>query len=374
MKGNEFSIGLIEPVGGHGGMDYYDYGLAIGLQANNVGVIFYTCDETKIRKYEKVVTLLFFKKMWNANFVVKIYKYLLGHYLAIKDLKKRNVEIVHLHFFTFRSVDLLVLWYLKINNIRRVATIHDINSFDKKASSFIEKNCFKYIEGIIVHNQSSLDTLNNKFQLSIPTVIIPHGNYLPFISDSNEPIKATGKFRLLFFGQIKKVKGLDILLQALSLLKKNNYQIELTIAGKSWKSDLNVYKQMIRNLNIEDIVKTDFRYIPDDEVSGFYHNCDLVVLPYRVIYQSGVLLLTLSYGKPVLCSDLQPFKEIITHNENGFLFESENPEDLAIKIQKIIRNKDLNSVTNNANDMIRRDYDWVKIGALTKRLYLNLTQ
>ena len=374
MEVKELSIGLIEPVGGHGGMDYYDYGLAMGLQANNVEVIFYTCDETNIRKYEKVLTLLFFKKMWSARFFVKIYKYLLGHYLAIKDLKKRNVEIVHLHFFTFRSIDLVVLWYLKINNVKRVVTIHDISSFDKKASSFIEKSCFKYIQGIIVHNQSSLNTLNYKFHLSIPTVIIPHGNYLPFISDSIEPLKPTEKFRLLFFGQIKKVKGLDVLLQALSLLKKKHCQIELTIAGKSWKSDLNVYKQMISDLNIEDIVKTDFRYIPDDEVSSFYHNSDLVVLPYRVIYQSGVLLLTLSYGKPVLCSDLKPFKEIITHNENGFLFKSENPEDLALKIQEIIINKDLDGVTNNANGLIRRDYDWIKIGALTKKFYLNLIQ
>lgn len=371
MDVKDFSIGLIEPIGGHGGMDYYDYGLAMGLAANDVKVVFYTCSETKERKYENVSTFIYFKKMWNRNFFIKVFKYLIGHYAAILDLKKRNVKIIHLHFFSFRSIDLLVLWYARLNGFKRIITIHDINSFDKQSSRIIEKKCFKYIDGIIVHNNSSLNALDSKFKLSIPKTIIPHGNYLPFIDDlPNENTIAQNKFSLLFFGQIKKVKGLDVLLKAVSILKKNNCQVELTIAGKAWKDDLEEYKEIIRALQIEDLVITDFRYIPDDEVAAFYQKADLVVLPYRNIYQSGVLLLTLSYGRPVLCSDLNPFKEIIRHNENGFLFQTENPQDLAQKIQETISNRaNLIKVKNNANLIIRDDYNWIKIGQLTKKFY-----
>ncbi|KFF02447.1 glycosyltransferase family 4 protein [Flavobacterium reichenbachii] len=370
MEETKTSIGIIEPIGGHGGMDYYDYGLAMGLGSHNVKVVLYTSSETKVRNYKNVKTLIYFKKMWSSNFVLKTFKYLYGHYAAISDIKKRNIVIIHLHFFTFRSIDLLILWYAELNKIKKVVTIHDINSFDKQAKSFIEKKCFKYIDGIIVHNLSSLNALDEKFNLSIPKIIIPHGNYLPFINHSHSEYKKTDRFSLLFFGQIKKVKGLDILLSAISILKKRKCNVELTIAGKAWKSDLNEYKKMIEELQIEDTVVTDFRYIPDNEVSDFYHKADLVVLPYKNIYQSGVLLLTLSYGKPVICSDLKPFKEIIEHNENGFLFESQNADDLASKIQEIIADKiQLKNVSDNANNLVRQNYDWIKIGNSTKTFY-----
>ncbi|WP_316633668.1 glycosyltransferase [uncultured Flavobacterium sp.] len=237
MDKKKYSIGIIEPVGGHGGMDYYDYGLAMGLGADNVEVLFYTCDETTERTYKKVITILHFKRMWNRNFLVKVFKYLNGHYSAILDLKKRDIRIIHLHFFTFRSIDLLILWFAWLNKIKRVVTIHDVNSFDKKANVFFEKKCFKYIDGIIVHNKSSLNILDDKFKLSIPKVIIPHGNYLPFINPiSNFKPKNTEKFSLLFFGQIKKVKGLDILLQALSVLKKKNVMLSWLLQEKLGKT------------------------------------------------------------------------------------------------------------------------------------------
>ena len=371
----KISVGIVEPVGGHGGMDYYDYGLAMGLGANDVEVFFYTSDNTKVREFSKVKTLIYFKKMWKRNFLIKVCKYLVGHYFAIKDIKKKGIKIIHLHFFVFRSIDFIILWYARLRNLKIIVTIHDIDSFDKKANSFIEVKCFNYIDGIIVHNQSSLNVLKNKFNINIPLVIIPHGNYLPFIDDISTYKKdKTEIFTLLFFGQIKKVKGLDILLEAVNIVKKSGSQVELIVAGKAWKIDLNEYENLITDLKIGDIVKTDLRYIPDEEVSNFYKQADLVVLPYRTIYQSGVLLLTLSYGKPVLCSDLEPFKEIIIDKENGFLFENENPFDLASKIQEIVQNRiNLNKVAASAKIMIRDKYDWIKIGNLTKNFYLDLT-
>jgi D-inositol-3-phosphate glycosyltransferase len=376
MGKKNLKIAVIEPVGGHGGMDYYDYGLAMGLGANDVEVFFYTSSNTKVRVFPNVITLFYFKNMWKRNFFIKVSKYVVGHCLAIRDVKNREIKIIHLHFFTFRLIDLLILRYARLKDLKVIVTIHDITSFDEKANSIIERNCFKYINGIIVHNQSSLKALNNKYDVSVPKTIIPHGNYLPFIDDiSNIKKESRGKFTLLFFGQIKKVKGLDILLEALSIVNNKGCQIELIIAGKAWKSDLNQYKELIKKLKIEDIVTTDFRYIPDEEVASYYKQADLVVLPYREIYQSGVLLLTLSYGKPVLCSDLEPFKEIIIDNESGFLFDNGSPRHLAAKIEEIVLDRDnLRRVVGNTNSMIRDSYDWIKIGGLTKTFYSEIVE
>ena len=376
MKLNPFkdsalpSIALIEPVGGHGGMDYYDYGLAYGLGENGVSVSYYTCNKTNPRSYPNVKTVICFNDLWTRSFASKTIEYLRGHYIAFRNAREEKSKIVHLHFFTFRSIDLLVLALGKLMGFKAVVTVHDVNAFDKKASRLIEKLCYALIDGVIVHNQTSLDFLVEKNINKRPTAVIPHGNYIPFITPVKEKSSSKAPLRLLFFGQIKRVKGLDVLLQAVAKVKQQGHAIHLTIGGKAWKSDLDEYRELITTLSIDDIVTTDFRYIPDEEVVNFYENADLVVLPYREIYQSGVLLLSLSYGKPVLCSDLKPFMEIVKSDETGFLFQSENADDLANQIVRLARDPaQLDLVKQKSDSIIRTNYDWVNIGTLTKGFY-----
>lgn len=363
-------IAIIEPVGGHGGMDYYDYGLAYGLGSNNVEVLYYTCDKTNRRDFPNVSTKITFNKLWDTNFICKIFRYLKGHIQSFRDARKEGAKIVHLHFFTFRIIDYLVLILARLMNFIVVVTIHDVNAFDKKANQTIEKKCYTLIDGIIVHNESSYNDLKKK-NIQIKNItIIPHGNYKPFI-DVPSPKRKETDFSLLFFGQIKKVKGIDILLKAMKMVKERGYNnICLTVAGKAWKSDLNYYIGLIKDLGIQEQVKTDFRYIPDNEVAKFYMNTDLVILPYTEIYQSGVLLLTMSYGRPVLCSDLDAFKEIVVDRQTGFLFETKNEVDLADKIINIYEHQEtLIQVINRAGVLMDTKYDWVKIGKRTRTFY-----
>ena len=78
------------------------------------------------------------------------------------------------------------------------------------------------------------------------------------------------------------------------------------------------------------------KFIPHADVEHYYCAADLVVLPYKKIYQSGVLVMTLSYGKPALVSDLPPLKEVVTDMQTAFLFESENSISLAEKLNLIL--------------------------------------
>jgi glycosyltransferase involved in cell wall biosynthesis len=82
------------------------------------------------------------------------------------------------------------------------------------------------------------------------------------------------------------------------------------------------------------------RYINDQERDAWFKACDVLVVPYRRIYNSGVLMMGLSYGKTVIASDLPANQEIIQNGINGYLFENGNPLDLA---QNIIRLKHASS-------------------------------
>lgn len=367
------TIAIIEPVGGHGGMDYYDYGLAYGIGSNNVEVLYYTCDKTTVRDFSNVSTIISFVRLWDTKLINKVYKYIKGHFESLKDAKQRGAKIVHLHFFTFRAIDYLVLALARLMDFKTVVTVHDVNAFDKSANTFIEKKCYNLIDGIIVHNESSYNDLKKK-NFKIKNIeIIPHGNYKPFIEAFPSRNIKTRKadFSLLFFGQIKRVKGLDILLKAIKIVKDKGYNnIHLTVAGKAWKSDLDYYIELINELGIQNEVETNFRYIPDDQVASFYAKADLVILPYTEIYQSGVILLTMSYGKPVLCSDLDAFKEIVVDEQTGFLFKNKNEIDLANKIIYLYNHQEIiNQVTSNSSILMDTKYDWINIGRKTVDFY-----
>jgi D-inositol-3-phosphate glycosyltransferase len=373
MIENKLTIGIIEPVGGHGGMDYYDYGLAYGLGLNNIEVFLFTSSETLERNYQNVTTFYYFKNMWRSNFVIKSMKYIMGHIKAFMYLKRNKAKLVHLHFFSFRSIDYIILLIASLYKLKKVITVHDINSFDKSGNKIVERLCYKLIDGVIVHNKTSAKSLLEKNNMIKNVAIIPHGNYLPFI----KPLQFEKQkvFTILFFGQIKNVKGVEILLNAAAIIKKRGFFFKLIIAGRPWKSDSQYYSELIKSLALEEVVETEFRYIEDNEISSFFKKSDLIVLPYKEIYQSGVLLLTMSYSKPVLCSDLDPFKEIIIDAENGFLFKSENANDLADKLIFIIENpKILLNVIKAANDTITMQYAWPNIGLITRDFYTKIIQ
>ena len=115
------------------------------------------------------------------------------------------------------------------------------------------------------------------------------------------------------------------------------------------------------------------KFIPQEDVAHYYCASDLVVLPYKEIYQSGVLMMTLSFEKAVLTSNLPPLKEVIKDNENGFLFESENSTSLAEKINCILSDeKQWEIVRENGAKLIKTAYSWDEIGKQTKDAYHTL--
>ena len=108
-------------------------------------------------------------------------------------------------------------------------------------------------------------------------------------------------------------------------------------------------------------------------IKKYYCAADLVVLPYKKIYQSGVLVMTLSYGKPALVSDLPPLKEVVTDMQTAFLFESENSISLAEKLNLILLDPEkLEQVRINGKELINTKYDWNEIGRQTKQAYQSL--
>jgi glycosyltransferase involved in cell wall biosynthesis len=144
---------------------------------------------------------------------------------------------------------------------------------------------------------------------------------------------------LLFFGFIRKYKGLDLLLEAMKIVKERSQKsaiggqtsdIKLLIAGEFY-DDAKGYQDQIKQLGIEDMLiqRTDF--IADSEVKYYMCAADCVVQPYRNATQSGVTPLAYHFEKPMIVTNVGALPALVPHEQVGLVCEPE-PASLAAAI------------------------------------------
>jgi len=136
---------------------------------------------------------------------------------------------------------------------------------------------------------------------------------------------------VLFFGFIRKYKGLDILLDAMKLLQDNKTNIKLLIAGEFYE-DQKPYDEQIAQLNIKDSLILHTSFIADSEVKYYLCAADVVVQPYRNATQSGVTPLAYHFEKPMIVTNVGGLPSLVPDNKVGLVAE---PEAASIA-QKIV--------------------------------------
>ena len=121
------------------------------------------------------------------------------------------------------------------------------------------------------------------------------------------------------------------------------------------------------------LLRADF--IPDDETELYFKAADVLVLPYRHIYQSGVLFLGYSFGLPVLAANVGSLKEEIVEGKTGFVFKPEDPVDLAKTIERYFASDlftRLESHRREIRDYARQRHSWDTVGQVTLGIYAGL--
>ncbi len=138
---------------------------------------------------------------------------------------------------------------------------------------------------------------------------------------------------ILFFGFIRKYKGLDILLDAMKLLKAKHANIKLLVAGEFYE-DKQPYDEQIAALDIADelILRTDF--IADSEVRYYLSAADFVIQPYRNATQSGVTPLAYHFEKPMLVTNVGGLPDLVPDGKVGLIAEP-NAAAIAEKIEQL---------------------------------------
>jgi glycosyltransferase involved in cell wall biosynthesis len=108
---------------------------------------------------------------------------------------------------------------------------------------------------------------------------------------------------VLFFGIVRPYKGLNYLLEALGQLRKEDTIIHLIIAGEFWQ-DKSIFLQAIKRLQIEEQIRIEDRYIPNEEIQTYFSAADALIAPYIEGTQSAVASLALVHGIPMIGTEI----------------------------------------------------------------------
>lgn len=165
--------------------------------------------------------------------------------------------------------------------------------------------------------------------------VTPHPTYGMFCKQGMSMQKAReqlqidqGQRALLFFGFVRKYKGLQYLLEAMKLLKERDFKVQLWVVG-DFGEDKDEYVEQIRAFEIGDQVQMVEGYVPDDEVEKYFAASDLVVLPYLSATQSGIVQIAFGFEKPVLVTEVGGLPDVVTNGKTGYVVEPRSAEMIA---------------------------------------------
>jgi len=358
-------IAIIDYVGLKAGIDIYNMNLLDGLHACNYSTYVFSNFDSK-QSNTKVHNIF---RNTNVSKVKAIANNFFGYIKAYRICKREKVEWTIMHLFRGGFFDLVIMLIAQWMGLKIILIVHDVESLDAKALSFTRRIILKRLnQWMVVHNQFSYTALKSvlpdKYMQRVH--VIKHGNFVDLPNSALNRQTAIEHFKLnpdkkyvLFFGQIKKVKGLDLLLEAVPNCKSD---FEIIIAGKLRMDNYERYQEIIDQHQYGNRVHAMIRHISDYERELLFKVAELIVIPYRLIFQSGVLIMAMSFNTPVLASDLDPNKEIIEHGRNGMLFKSGDSMDLAKQLDSFLSGE-LNERDIKAEAMrtMTEEFGWHKI-------------
>jgi glycosyltransferase involved in cell wall biosynthesis len=271
----------------------------------------------------------------------------------IRDLNNLlKADIIHLHWienfirtpgsflstilrFTFWIVLFTSSKYLLKKKI--IITLHNIEPHEKtypQLEKFGFKSYLDIADSVIVHNEWSKKEISRKYGgTEKKTYVIPHGNFIGYYPNQISKKEARDKlgipqdvFTLLYFGKIRRYKGLDLLLEVLEDLKKE--EVWIIICGKP--EDQEIKDKLQKFIGKYPQCSLNLNYISDNEIQIYMNACDVGVLPYQKITTSGSLFLFGSFKRTIIVPNAESIEEVVGDYAIYYKADSKNNLEKAI--------------------------------------------
>ncbi|MBI3586611.1 MAG: glycosyltransferase [Ignavibacteriales bacterium] len=218
---------------------------------------------------------------------------------------------------------------------------------------------FRYVDYFIVQSKAVEDDLK-KFHPSARYRLVPHPVYEIFgeglvKSDARAKLGLTDERVMLFFGYVRRYKGLHILLDAMpKILEK--LKVKLLVVGEFY-GDEEKYRAQIAEYKLQNNVLVHSDYVPNDKVGLYFSACDVVVLPYISATQSGIVQIAYQFNKPVIATDVGGLSEVVLDGTTGFIVPPEQPQAFANAVVKFYKEQREAEFVSNVKTE-KKKYTW----------------
>ena len=382
-----------------GGADEpYAYGLGTGLMSKGVAIDLIANDELDRPEFHGNPRLNFLNLRGDQNpdasFVRKILRILLYYIKLVSYAASARPRIFHILWnnkFEWFDRTLLMAYYRFLG--KRIAlTAHNVNigrrdAKDTRLNRLTLRTQYRLADHIFVHTEKMKVELVHEYGVpSARVTVIPFGINNAVPNTCLTPGEAKRRLgileeerTILFFGNIAPYKGVEDLIAAFKQILTQRDDYRLVIAGRPKGSEQ--YWDAIQEAICQEVasgrVLLRAEYIPDAETELYFKAADVLVLPYRHIYQSGVLFLGHSFGLPVLAADVGSLKDEIVEGVTGFVFRPEDPGDLAKSIERYFESElyiDLQRRRQEIKEYAARRHSWDVVSQITIGVYEDLLQ
>ena len=329
-------------------------------------------DSSKVECHSKKMLSLVPKSLRNSENKIKrgakalegIVNYL---YLVIYTLF-HHVNVLHFQWLPFLDICSIERVFLKLIRFvspktKIILTVHNLyphNFNDLQKESYRKRfdGVKNLIDTFILHLECSKAEFCEQFNMNSAKVkVVHHGIFVPKNIEIVPHIRGE-KLNLIMYGNQSYYKGTDIFVDALNLLPEDTKQkVHATIVGKIDNGFYQELKQKTVNLDVEWIPE----FVSDDILYKKIMESDVIVIPYREISQSGVLLLALSFKRMIIASDLQSFKDTLAGFTDDMFFENGNAESLAKVIEKEFVNEQMPNLQIEVLEKLKKNYSWQAI-------------
>ncbi len=246
-------------------------------------------------------------------------------------------------------------------NVKIIGLVHNVDPHDrfplaKRFTRYFLKGC----DGFVVMSESVKQDIEN-LGINRPSVCVPHPVYDTFgkavdKKDACSFLKLDpAKRYILFFGIVRKYKGLDLLLKALSDERLKDMNVNLIVAGEFYE-DPDYYKQMVRDLNLKGKVGFTEGFVPKEKVKYYFCSADMVVQPYRSATQSGVTQIAYHFARPMLVTGVGGLPGMVPDGRVGYV-TNPSPVEIADAIYDFYINEREKEFTENV-EIERKRFTW----------------
>jgi glycosyltransferase involved in cell wall biosynthesis len=318
----------------HGFQPSYEKAFANGLARNGLTVSVITSDRSLVSAFKPGVQAVPLRGSQDPrrSRLQKASRLIAYTFSLYSFLLRRRFRALHLMgIFITASVPLGWLEMLGYRLLSRhlLLTVHNLLPHNRhtRLNRMILQRVYRMPDTLVVHTAKMRDSLISEWDIPANRIVqMEHGvDDLPDEVEAWKP-DAEGRLRLLMFGSISRYKGIDIALEALRDFP--DFAVSLVIAGECRDAKLaDELNQLIERIPATHTVEWQRGFIPESEVQACFERADAVLLPYRHIDQSGVLLTAYRFGVPVLAFDVGSFSEYITH-ETGVVVTERTPAGL----------------------------------------------